>query len=182
MKLALELNPLSTNFLADMGQIHYFCKEYEQAKELCIRALEIDPDFIFAHEYLHDIYLKTAEYDKAVESELAAQRINSNLQAVSEKRKQQMADDREQLRILFREKGIAAFEANLAGKADDVPTGYLAATRFAFLGDTERTIKNLEMSLKDRGFLTPYMNADPVFESTRSDPRYHGLLVKMALN
>jgi TolB-like protein/Tfp pilus assembly protein PilF len=181
MQRALEINPLSPNFLADLGQIYYFNKEYEQAREYCLKALELDPEFIFAHEYLHDIYLMTAEFDKAVESELAAQRINAALQGNTTKRDQQMADERQQQRRLFYEKGIAAFEQGLADKAAASPWGYLAATRFAFLGNTEQTIKHLERSLKGREFLTPYLSVDPVFESARSDPRYRDLVMRTSL-
>jgi hypothetical protein len=93
-----------------------------------------------------------------------------------------MANERDQQRKIFYEKGIAAFEQNLADSAAPSPWGYLAATRFAFLGNTEQTIKNLERSVDARGFLTPYLNADPVFESARSDPRYQGLITRLALN
>ena len=52
MQRALEINPTSYNFLADLGQIYYFNHEYDKAKEYCNRALEIYPDFRFAHGYL----------------------------------------------------------------------------------------------------------------------------------
>ncbi len=59
MRRALEINPMSYNFLADLGQLHYFAREYDKAEEYCRKALEIYPDFQFAHQYLFDIYLLT---------------------------------------------------------------------------------------------------------------------------
>lgn len=75
MRRALEINPISHNFLADMGQLHYFGREYEEAKESCRQALEIDPEFSFAHQYLSYTYLKTGEYDKAIEEFISGDRI-----------------------------------------------------------------------------------------------------------
>lgn len=61
---ALEINPISYNFLADLGQLHYFAREYDKAKEYCHKSLELYPDFQFVHEYLADIYLQRASMTK----------------------------------------------------------------------------------------------------------------------
>jgi tetratricopeptide (TPR) repeat protein len=42
--------------MADLGQVHYFAHEYDQAIDYCNRALTLDPNFQIAHEYLFDIY------------------------------------------------------------------------------------------------------------------------------
>jgi len=47
MRRALEIDPLSPNFLADMGQMHYFARNYPEAENYCSRALDISPDFHF---------------------------------------------------------------------------------------------------------------------------------------
>jgi Tfp pilus assembly protein PilF len=35
---ALEIDPLSHNFLAELGQMHYFAREYEEAEKYCSSA------------------------------------------------------------------------------------------------------------------------------------------------
>ncbi|MDQ3665498.1 MAG: winged helix-turn-helix domain-containing protein, partial [Acidobacteriota bacterium] len=56
MRRALELDPLSLIVMADLGQLHYFAHEYDQAIDYCNRALALDSHFSVAHEYLFDIY------------------------------------------------------------------------------------------------------------------------------
>src|SRR5207244_8049057 len=56
MHRALDLDPQSLIVTADIGQLHYFAHEYDQAIEYCKRTLAMDNTFIFAHDYLRDIY------------------------------------------------------------------------------------------------------------------------------
>jgi len=56
MHRAQDLDPLSLIIMADIGQLHYFAHEYDQAIDYCNRALALDGEFYVAHEYLTDIY------------------------------------------------------------------------------------------------------------------------------
>ena len=56
-----------TTSLRIWASFYYFDREYEKAKEYCRQALEIYPDFPFAHNTFRQSYLKTGEYDKAIE-------------------------------------------------------------------------------------------------------------------
>jgi DNA-binding winged helix-turn-helix (wHTH) protein/TolB-like protein len=56
MHRALELDPLSLIITADIGQLHYFAREYDQAIDYCNRALALDNEFWVAHVYLTYIY------------------------------------------------------------------------------------------------------------------------------
>ncbi|MGH9853636.1 MAG: winged helix-turn-helix domain-containing tetratricopeptide repeat protein, partial [Blastocatellia bacterium] len=67
MKQALELEPFSPVLNADLGQVLYFARHYDEALAACQKALALDPDFINAHVYLYDIYSKKGLYDEAVE-------------------------------------------------------------------------------------------------------------------
>jgi TolB-like protein/Flp pilus assembly protein TadD len=182
MQRALELDPLSPNFLADMGQIYYFNREYAVAKELCMKALEQDPEFIFAHEYLHDIYLLTGEYDKAVDAELEAQRVNMTLASGSDARRNRFQRERDDLAALYREKGIAAFEEEIGSRVREDGASYLAATRYVFTGKNNKVLDDLETAYNARGFLTVFLKADPLFDPVRQAPRYRTLLSKMDLD
>lgn len=55
MEKAIEYDPTSPTLLGDLGQLHYFAREYDKATELCRRALEFEPDHVFAKTYLKDI-------------------------------------------------------------------------------------------------------------------------------
>ena len=44
MRRAIQLDPLSPNMHADMGQIYYFAREYSAAIGECRKALDLDKD------------------------------------------------------------------------------------------------------------------------------------------
>ena len=181
MRRALEINPLSHNFLADLGQIYYFNREYKEAEEYCRKALEIYPDFMLAHEYLHDIYLKTGEFDKAVDAELAAHYINSTLANESAERKQYLEADFDKQRKMYREGGIQKFVENSTRQTQDASGLYLYATRYAYLGQKEKALESLEKAFEGKAFLSAFIKADTVFDSLRDEPRYQEILRKMNL-
>lgn len=182
MRRALEINPISHNFLADMGQLHYFGREYEEAKEYCRLALEIDPEFSFAHQYLYYTYLKTGEYDKAVEELIIADRINGNYANQSDARKHQSETSFNKQREAFREGGISGFiESRLADAPQDVNRYYNNAMLHTYLGEKEKALSNLERACQGRVFLAAFVKADPIFDSLRSEPRYQAILKKMVL-
>lgn len=178
MHRALELNPLSHNFLADLGQVHYFSGEYAEAEKYCLKALEIDPDFSFAHEYLHNIYLKTGRYEEAFVEIAKAGAINGTFTREVPKIDEPVS----RFRSAFRESGINGYlELRFPGRATSPETFYLYAMKHAFIGDNEKALDYLEKSTDARMFLSAFLKAEPVFEQLRSEPRYQKILRKMGL-
>jgi DNA-binding winged helix-turn-helix (wHTH) protein/TolB-like protein/Flp pilus assembly protein TadD len=183
MARALEIDPISPNFLADMAQLYYFSREYEQAREYCRRALEIDPEFFFAHQYLYYTYLKTGEYDKAIEELIVSERINSNYDNQSAERKNEFDRSFNKQREVYREGGINGFiQHRLSNEAPDVNHYYKNAMLHIYLGEKERALNNLERACQGRAFLAAFVKADPIFDTLRGEPRYHAILKKMGLD
>lgn len=178
MHKALELNPLSHNFLADLGQLHYFSGEYAEAERYCLKALEIDAEFSFAHEYLHNIYLKTGRYEEAVVEIAKAEAINGSYMHEARKPQEPMG----RFRAAFRRSGINGYlEERFPGKPPSSEAYYLYAMKHAYVGDREKALDYLEKATEARMFLSAFMKAEPVFEGLRSEPRYQRLLRKMGL-
>ncbi len=50
------------------------------------------------------------------------------------------------------------------------------------LGDRDQTFKHLERDLDLRDPELPYINADPVFDPVRNEPRFAAILKKMGLS
>ena len=172
MRRALEINPLSHNYLADLAQIYYHNREYDKAKEYCLKALEIYPDFNFANLYLHYIYLKTGEYDKAIELHIKHQQLLINLSNPSDARRKRSEDFGNYHRELYREGGI---EEYMRKTIEEMHPGefYVSAMRYAFLGEKEKALDNLEKTLEQRQvFLFVFVKADPIFDNLRDEPRY----------
>ena len=178
MHRALELNPLSHNFLADLGQLHYFSGDYAEAEKYCLNALAIDPDFAFAHEYLHNIYLKTGRYEEAVVEIAKAESINSKYPHEAPQVEEPMG----RFRAAFRESGINGYlEYRFPGTASSPESYYFYAMKHAFIGDRQKALDYLEKSTDAHMFLSAFLKTEPVFEQLRSEPRYQEILRKMGL-
>jgi len=183
MHRALEINPLSHNFLADLGQIHYFAHEYDEAKKYCFQALEIYPDFLFAHQYLYYIYLKTGENDSAIEEIIKAERINGSLDNLSAQQKERLEAVFEGYRKSYRHGGIKEFlDAQFAGTTQNPDSFYLYAMKHAIRGENEKALDYLERANEERTFLSAFVKAEPIFDSLHNDDRFLAILQKVNLN
>ena len=174
MQHALDLDPLSLIIIADIGQLHYFAHEYDQAKEYCNRALAIDPDFWVAHEYLFDTYRMKAMDDDVVHELLNLDYRNSTPAA------------RQRLREVFIRGGIhAVFTQQLhsyLSKNDDERVPIAIAKFYARLNDNEHALYWLERALNEPGyFWTAYIGVDPLYDPLRSEPRFKEILHRMNL-
>ena len=183
MLRALEINPLSYNFLADLGQAYYLAHEYDKAKEYCYKALELYPDFVFAHTYLFQVYLQTSEYEAAIKHTLKVDlafydAANPAAEQENEKRFAEGVSS-------YRNGGIRKYMeyrlGSLAKYVHNLNGAYWIAWSHAFLGNKEKALDNLEKGLEVRAFWMAWVKADPVFDGLRSEPRYQAILNKMGL-
>lgn len=177
MRRALEIDPMSANFLADLGQMHYFAREYGEAEAYCHKALEVAPDFVFAHEYLFEIYLNTGREAEAFEECRKRAKFNA-----FDPGKDNEPDDA-RLRAKYLQSGMRGF---LLQRIEDhgmqcPGTCYVLSKFYARLGDREQALAGLEKSYEARDFLMPFVNTDPVFDDLRAEPRFQAILHRMGL-
>jgi tetratricopeptide (TPR) repeat protein len=188
MQRAIEIDPSSYNYLADLGQIYYFDRDYATAKDYCLKALAINPDFAFAHGYLAQIYFQTGEYELAIHeletADLLAFTTSNQATGSPDKRKAELATYSEG----YRKAGLKGFwdswRAYVEKNAPDRNPNrfYLYARMYASLGDRDQALKNLEQGIEHKPFLMAWVKADPVFVGIRSDVRYQEFLRKMGLS
>jgi len=60
-------------------------------------------------------------------------------------------------------------------------TRYQLARFYALLGEKEQALDWLEKSCESRDFLTPFVNADPIFDDLRAEPRFKAVMHRMGL-
>ena len=179
---ALEIDPLSHNYLAALGQIYYFNREYKEAEFYCRRALDQEPEFTFAHEYLSDIYVQTGEFEKAVDARFSAERINGRFSVDSAEHMNRYEADIEKKRSEALQQGLKAFlQGQLIG-SNEILVSYYDARRYAALGDKESALRSLEKAVQSKAFHTAFMKVDPVFDAIRNDPRYDLVLRRINLH
>ncbi|MBS1792217.1 MAG: winged helix-turn-helix domain-containing protein [Acidobacteria bacterium] len=185
---ALEINPRSHNLLADLGQNYYFERDYAKAGEYCRKALEIYPDFIFAHQYLFEIYRQTGQFDLAFEEFLKSDEANHLLINENGPQKERHEKWLVDIRELYRKEGFEGFLlSRIRAAAQTEPTFvpvslFFIAQSEAFLGNKEKALDSLEKAYEKRALFTmPFVRVDPVFDNLRGEPRFQEILRKMNL-
>jgi tetratricopeptide (TPR) repeat protein len=73
---ALELDPVSTGVLVNLGTVHFHLKNWDQAQEYYRRALEADPRYALAHFNLGNLYDEKGDQAKALLHYLMALRLD----------------------------------------------------------------------------------------------------------
>jgi TolB-like protein/Flp pilus assembly protein TadD len=168
MHRALDLDPQSLIVTADIGQLHYFAHEYDQAINYCNRALAMDNSFVMAHVYLRDIYQMNG-----MDREFFEELVRTTVPANKIKAQSVLARDGK--------KGVLATELN--DPAYTGPAGHLAWVN-ASLADKDKTLEYLNRALQERGtgaFFLPFINVDPLYDFLRDDPRFKEILRRMNL-
>jgi len=182
MQRAVELDPTSPNFLADLCQTYYFRHEYDSARPLCRKALEIDPDFVFAHDYLMNIALLTGDPQTAVNEWKSTSILSSSYPNISDSQRQQIASRFESEGMKFRSGSMRDVLRGMIGVSQQKnPNGYRYAELFSLYGDRASALTALEKSIDSHEFGAIFVKADPMFDFIRDDARYQEILRKVEL-
>jgi len=182
MTRALEIDPMSHNFIADMGQMYYFARQYDEAESYCRKALEVYPDFLNAHIYLSDTLLKAGDKDRAFDEEMNAARIHS---ATSRGAEDKIDEAIESAREVYRQSNYEGYwKTNLERLLNRTADGfsyYALVKSYTRLGEKEKALDALEKSWENREFMLPFANVDPLFDSLRSEPRFREVFRRIGL-
>jgi pentatricopeptide repeat protein len=175
MHRAQELNPVSPAITKNVGLAFYFAREYDLAIAQFRTALEIDPHFRMAYSGLVYAYLQQGRYVEALD---ACQQMLDRwgrdpwilwdlgyTSAVSGKR--------EQARQILAELEERAHNA------------YIRPLAFAWisigLDQKDQAFAWLERAYAEHDPYLTLLNADPVYDRLRPDPRFPALLKKIGL-
>lgn len=175
MHRALELDPLSMIIMADIGQLHYFAHEYDEAIDYCRRALALDGEFQIAHEYLRNIYAMKGMYQEAFDEWFKVGHPGSSF------------DPQERARSIY---ASYSFQSYAKKSLEDVarsraggnsPSPIFIAQNYMFTGDGEQALHWLNRAYEEHAFLLPYIKVDPIYEPLRNDPRFQAIVHNMGL-
>jgi serine/threonine-protein kinase len=172
---ALELDPLSPVYRTDVGRVHYFVREYDQAIENYRAALEIDPTFFFTHALLGQAYLQKGMFKPALAAFQTAARLTSDSAFTLARlaHGQARAGEGGKARSLLKRLQAIA------------KRGYVSAYDFALvhagLGHEEETFTWLKRALAERSIWLGYLNVEPAFDGLRGNPQFQSLLKRIGL-
>jgi eukaryotic-like serine/threonine-protein kinase len=172
-KRALELDPVSALVNVNLAGAFYWARQYDAAIEQARRTLELDPNSFLAHFVIGLSYLQESMYNEAtaeLEKGLAISPGNASTLSglgcayalAGRKGDAQKALD--QLIELSKKRYVPA---------------EMIARIYSGLGQKDKAFEWLEKGLDDRSIYD--INAYPMFDPLRSDPRWVDLLRRMNL-
>ncbi|MGA9883777.1 MAG: protein kinase [Candidatus Acidiferrales bacterium] len=165
---ALTLDPLSLFGNGQLGVLLFDQHEYAQAIAQAKKTLQIDPNFAGAYEVLFDCYRAEGKYDRAVDA------LEKGTAAYGE------PEGAKQIKQVYGKNGIKGlYRWFIKEDGDPTKTAYDpvdAAAYYALLGDKNDAFVWLEKAYELHESALESLNADPDFDSLRSDPRYADLV------
>jgi TolB-like protein/DNA-binding winged helix-turn-helix (wHTH) protein len=174
MRTAQQLDPLSAAITCDLGKELYFARRYDEALVQFGRALELDPNFNGAHNWISDTLLEQKKYpEAAVELEktrpFREERVYLRQTAYLDARAGRRSEARAALAKSLR-----------LSQGKPLSNGGLALV-YAALGDKNQAFSWLEKSYAENSAFLTSLKYWTVFDSLRSDQRYADLLRKIRL-
>ncbi len=176
MDQAKELDPLSPTIGFGVGWAQYFMGNFDAAIKEYEKTLEHEPGFVLAPWFLGPAFVQAGEYDRAIEvceRWIPKVRRKQGLRALLAYAHAAAGRRDEALGIVRELEGAA--------DGDSVAPDHLALV-YIGLGDDDRAFDWLDEALNQRVWYLVYLNADPVFEPLRSDPRFARLVAEVGLD
>jgi TolB-like protein/Tfp pilus assembly protein PilF len=168
-RIALELDPLSPAQHQFAGRILYYLRRYDDAAALLQKAVAMNPSLGIVHEMLGLVYLaRPLTYSQGLaESERARELMEKDPMTTSQVGyAYALVGQRAKARDMLRE-----LERSPDGTVRALPV----ARVYAGLGDRDRAFSWLQKAVDQRDVALS-LQADPVYDGLRSDPRFRVLL------
>ena len=175
-KLARQTDPLSAIINTDAAEILYFARRYDEALQQARATVEMDSNFAHAHRVLERIYDEKHMFPEAIAEGQRAVALSGN--------------DTWMLLDLANTYALAGKKAEMQNclrrAANASPGGVLpdvggTAESYVALGEVDRALRVMEGAYRRRDGGLILLNADPRFDSLKSDPRFQQLLQRIGL-
>ena len=167
---ALDLDPLSYRLVNGCAVIYFCARQYVEAERLARESTVLAPDFFLAHLILGSTLVAQRRIDEGIAAYRAALAVQPHDPdaTASLGRALALAGRHDEARAL-----LAALEAPDAPRP---PSRYELAFLLAALGERERALAELELSLARHETELLYLGVDPLFDPLRADSRFDAVL------
>ena len=171
---AENLDPLSLSVLTDLGNYFYCTRQYEKSVEYQLRVLELDGDYWPAYAELGFTYLKTHEYEKAIQAFSKARALDTHPARLSALGfAYAVADNRKEASSILIE--LTRLSATQYVSPFDI------ALLHTGLGNRDLAFRWLDKAYAERSGWIIFIKNDPMFDDIRSDSRFTALLKRTGL-
>lgn len=172
MRRALELDPLSPVINANVGMPFYVGREYDAAIAHWRKALEMHRNYPLLHDYLASAYVAKGMYREAIDEMDKSRSLNG-------------AGPWETAMLAYARAGMgqtseARTLLSQVLSRGDAPA-YFVALAYAGLGEKDDAFQWLEKSIQEQWGPFNELNAEPLFDPLRADPRFPVLLRRIGL-
>ena len=181
LKIAEEVDPLSSMIHTYAGQLYFYARQYDVAMKEFDKALELDPNFVPAHGNRADVYLVKSMFDEALaELKWVLPALPSTMGAMLEAHFRSyvcaMSGRTEEAKRI-----ILECEEKIEHERDeDIDQSVMAnfVIIHSKLGDKDRALEWLKRCFDARA-ITPYeVKLNPEFDEINSDARFDNLMKK----
>ena len=170
IRRALQLDPLSPIFNANAGMAAYFGRRYDDAIAHWRKALEMHRNYGLLHHYIATAYVAKGMYAEALA-------VLENGVAVADAGERELGLRAHIYGRMGRANEARALVAQM--RPDGDPASYDIAMACVGIGDVDEAFKWLGRAVDTRMGAFNELNADPLFDSVRGDPRFGELLRRM---
>ena len=176
VKRARQTDPLSAIINTDMADMLFFARRYDEALQQARATVEMDPNFAHAHRVLERIYDEKHMFPEAIaEGERAvALSANDTWMLLELANSYALAGKKTETQNCLRR------AANLS-PGGVLPDAGATAELYVTLGELDRSLKVMESQYRHRDGGLIFLNADPYFDTLKSDPRFQQLLQRVGL-
>jgi TolB-like protein/DNA-binding winged helix-turn-helix (wHTH) protein/Flp pilus assembly protein TadD len=167
---AMALDPVSARVASSLAWLYLFSGQYDLAEPAMKKCLELDPNFLYAHDGLVIVYEHKKDYARAIEE-------RRELLALDHEN-----DAADTLMKIYKSSGYEQARAyDLKHDLETEQSPFLVAVAYASLGDKEKTLEFLQKAYEQRSSMMIQLKVNCYFDFVRSDPRFQELLKKLRL-
>jgi TolB-like protein/Tfp pilus assembly protein PilF len=187
MEKAQELDPFSIIINTEVGCPYLYSKRYDRAIEYFSKAIQMDPDFPFAHFALAEAYDRTGRFHEALEEHQHAIDLAHRGQAFdlaggdAPRAWYALTGPLQNAYAALR--GATYWQARLESAKKSYEENTATATRlaeiYAILGDKEQALAWLAKAYEQSDDFLVFINIQPQFDKLRSDLRFQALVNKI---
>src|SRR2546422_73362 len=176
---AQVLDPLSPVIGMGVAQTYLFSEQYDKGIAECRKYLEMNPNFVVAHDFLIHLYVHNGSFEKATsEAQKLVDISERNAEAMAHVAYVHAASGKT-------EEAKKLLEASIADPNADPRLGYsnptIFITVYSILGDLDSGFLWAEKALESGEISFPTLRFSPDLKNFRTDPRYNSLLAKARL-
>ena len=175
MKRAQELEPISLEKIAGIGDARYYQRHFDEAIAQYQKALEMDQNSGYAHWALGNVYLHKGMHEQAIAEYQKSIPLSGD-----------SPDEPASLAYVYAISGKMQEARQILGDLQQrAKRSYVAptmiASMYAALGEKDQAFAWLDKAYEERDFILIFLKVDPMFDRLRSDPRFATLLRRIGL-